>query len=89
MLDELQVLQPEYEECWFQLFAQHRKFRIDVFISTQAPLSLPEKMADLISFFYKTTHNPMLLKKWIHVKKIYDGIPTEEKFYTFDKPSNL
>ncbi|PNQ53587.1 Zonular occludens toxin, partial [Vibrio agarivorans] len=54
ILDEFQFLLQEDEEAWFQLFAQHRKFRTDFFIITQSPLSLPEKIQDLISFAHKT-----------------------------------
>ena len=79
ILDEFQFLLQEDEEAWFQLFAQHRKFRTDFFIITQSPLSLPEKIQDLISFAHKTTHNPFFLKKLSYIKKVYDGVPTEER----------
>ena len=79
VLDEFQFLLKEDEDAWFQLLAQHRKFRTDFFIITQSPLSLPEKMHDLISFSHKITHNPFFLKKWSYIKKVYDGVPTLER----------
>tara|TARA_Y100000588_G_scaffold378235_1_gene458428 strand:+ start:1993 stop:3024 length:1032 start_codon:yes stop_codon:yes gene_type:complete len=79
VLDEFQFLLKEDEDAWFQLLAQHRKFRTDFFIITQSPLSLSEKMQDLISFSHKITHNPFFLKKWSYIKKVYDGVPTLER----------
>lgn len=79
VLDEFQFLLKEDEEAWFQLFAQHRKFRTDFIIITQSPLSLPQKMYDLISFSHKITHNPFFLKKLTYIKKVYDGIPVGDR----------
>lgn len=75
VIDEFQFASRENEEGWFQLFAQHRKFHTDFFIITQSPLSLPEKLRDLISFSHKTTHNPLFFKNKTYIKKVYDGIP--------------
>ncbi|USH05456.1 Zonular occludens toxin [Grimontia kaedaensis] len=89
VIDEFQFAARENDEGWFQLFAQHRKFHTDFFIITQSPLSIPEKLRDLVSFSHKTTHNPLFLKNKTYIKKVYDGIPSRFRSVTLNSRLRL